>query len=133
MGILEKPVKGFNYLSGKDLKAGVYLKLKSAKTIQYEGDAKYAPKPESKLVETGVLKLGETMQYTFDKYDKVNNGWEEVVLENSSTGFYMSLSNIDPDADTIFHARRVGDNTATKYPMKVVTLEEFTAEANKPF
>jgi hypothetical protein len=73
------------------------------------------------------------MKYTFDKYDSFNKGWEEVIFENSSTGFYGALSNIDPDLETIFFTKRTGEGTATKYSMTVVTPEDFQAEVDKAF
>jgi hypothetical protein len=125
MGILEKPMGGFSFLKGEDLKAGVTVKLVKAEAITLDEEkAKFAVKADSKLVKEGILKAGQTMRYLFLKTDELLGDWEEVAMENSSTGFYMSLSNINPDADTIFTIKRTGEGTATKYAMAVVEDEK---------
>lgn len=118
-------------MKGEDLKTKVTVKLIKAEAITLDKEKeKFAVKADSKLVKEGILKAGQTMRYTFQKkvvddFTGDNEvSWEEVTIENSSTGFYMSLSNINPDADTVFTIKRTGEGTATKYIMAVVEDEK---------
>lgn len=129
MGILDKPLPSNNFLKGEDLDAGVTVKLVSAEAITLPEDKeKFAVNKDSKLVKEGVLKEGQTMRYTFSRKIDLMDEWEDVVFENSSTGFYGALSSINPEAGQAFTIKRTGQGTETRYLMKLMEDEATSGE-----
>jgi hypothetical protein len=121
MSILKKPLIPANFISKDKIKEGVLVKLVSAEAVNVPEDKKkYAAKEDAKLVKEGILQAGQTLKYTFHVYDTQTQDWELSTMENSSYGFYSSLSIINPDEETMFTIKRFGDGTDTKYAMKTV-------------
>lgn len=135
MSILQKPIVPSNFISKEKMKEGILVKLVSVTPVNVPEDKKkFAAKEDAKLVKEGILQGGQTLKYTFNVYDNNMRDWELATIENSSFGFYSSLSMVNPSEETMFTIKRVGDGTDTKYGMKVVEkIEDVYPQDAQPF
>lgn len=121
MSILQKRVIPTSFIPKEKLKEGILVKLISVEPIDVPAEkAKFAAKEDAKLVKEGILKAGQTLKYTFSVYDNGMQDWDTSTIENSSFAFYSSLSVVNPEPETLFTIKRVGDGTDTRYGMKTV-------------
>ena len=98
-------------------------RLKSVKII-IPSSPRYGANRNDRLFQRGILKEGETIEYTF-----LNEREDEKVFETKSITFYVAIRRANLTEDETFKVIKEGNGTTTRYYVNKISPAEPAEEA----